>query len=180
MEGDGDPLEGLARIGRGEDQISEWLRDGVEWSLEEYPETTLAVLGVLETMGEGVDAAVTWVDDQTGNTMSGLWHELDPETRDQVMGGLTIVSVALSAGTVNALWKSPSLTYRLKTQSVERGPPRTRVGRSTEFTWEERRAQLFDLYEGRLDTVVIGDGSIVRIMHGREVRWSLLVYRTEM
>ena len=145
VEGDGDPLEGLARIGRGEDQVSEWLREGVEWSLEEHPESTLEVLNVLEAMGEGVDATVTWVDDATGNRMSGLWHELDPETRDQLMGAGTLLSLALPASSVKLLAGSRIVTYLRKVHATSIGH-RTIV-RWTRFTPDERHLELSRLFD---------------------------------
>ena len=145
VEGDGDPLEGLARIGRGEDQVSQWLQDGVEWSLEEHPESTLAVLGVLEAMGEGIDATVTWVDDATGNTMSGLWHELDPETQDQVKGAATLLSLALPASSVKLLAGSGAVTYLQKIHATRVGP-RLTIG-WTRFTPDERHLELSRLFD---------------------------------
>ena len=145
VEGDGDPLEGLARIGRGEDQVSEWLQEGVEWSLEEHPESTLAVLGVIEAMGEGIDATVTWVDDATDNKMSALWNELDPETQDQVKGAATLLSLALPASSVKLLAGSGAVTYLQKVHATGVGH-RLTIG-WTRFTPDERHLELSRLFD---------------------------------
>ena len=156
VEGDGDPLEGLARIGRGEDQVSEWLQDGVEWSLEEYPETTLTVLSYLDAVDQTIDATVTWVDDATGNEMSGLWNELDSETQDQIRGGATLLSLALPAGSVRVLSGSRVLSYLQKAYDT-RIEHRLTIG-WTRFTPDERWLEISRLLDQNVaqDFMVIG------------------------
>jgi filamentous hemagglutinin len=118
--GDGDPMEGLARIGRGDDPLSKAMaaatEAGVEWSARHYPEETMAVLGVLEAANNAMDATLTYVDETTGKEVSKRWNDIDPHTRDQLKGAGKVLSVVLPAGSVKLLKelktasKSPDLS----------------------------------------------------------------------
>lgn len=105
--GDGNPMEGLARIGRGDDPLSKAMsaatEAGVEWSARNYPEETMAVLGVLEAANNAMDATLTYVDEKTGQQVSKRWNDIDPRTRDQLKGTGKVLSVALPAGSVKLL-----------------------------------------------------------------------------
>jgi hypothetical protein len=104
---DGDPMEGLAVIGSGDDPLSQAVAAGtsaaVEWSATEYPDQTAAVLGVLEATGNAIDATVTYVDDATGNEVSRRWNEIPEHTRNQIKGGAKIASIFVPAGSIKAL-----------------------------------------------------------------------------
>ena len=105
--GDGDPLEGLAVIGSGDDPLGQAVAAGtsaaVEWSATEYPEQTAAVLDVVEATGEAIDATITYVDDATGNKVSRRWNEIPEHTRNQIKGGAKIASIFVPAGSIKAL-----------------------------------------------------------------------------
>lgn len=105
--GDGNPMEGLARIGRGDDPLSKAMsaatEAGVEWSARNYPEETMAVLGVLEAANNAMDATLTYVDEKTGQQVSKRWNDIDPRTRDQLKGAGKVLSVVLPAGSVKLL-----------------------------------------------------------------------------
>ncbi len=106
-QGEGDPLDGLEAIGAGEDDLSKAIATGVnkavELSYESYPEQTQATLQLLQRVGEGVDATVTYVDEKTGKTVSSAWHQLDESTQNRLAGGGTLVGVVLSAGSVGKI-----------------------------------------------------------------------------
>ncbi|WP_430511448.1 DUF637 domain-containing protein [Pannonibacter phragmitetus] len=105
--GEGDPLEGLARIGAGEDPLSQAMAYGVEQgvslAMENYPDQTVAVLGVLEVVGGAVDATVVYIDEATGQRISKRWNELDPHLQNQLKGGTAVVSIFLPSGSINML-----------------------------------------------------------------------------
>ncbi len=123
--GDGDPLEGLAVIGSGDDPLGQAVAAGtsaaVEWSATEYPEQTAAVLDVVEATGEAIDATITYVDDATGNKVSRRWNEIPEHTRNQIKGGAKIASIFVTAGSIKAL-KQLRKTRKLSVEP-ERGAP---------------------------------------------------------
>ena len=146
--GDGDPMQGLAVIGSGDDPLSQAVAAGtsaaVEWSATKYPDQTAAVLGVLEATGNAIDATVTYVDDATGNEVSKRWNEIPEHTRNQIKGGVKIASIFVPPGSIKAIKqlitarKLPgapdskttigeqyahhkAITNRLKTQLKEKG-----------------------------------------------------------
>ncbi len=123
--GDGDPLEGLAVIGSGDDPLGQAVAAGtsaaVEWSATEYPEQTAAVLDVVEATGEAIDATITYVDDATGNKVSRRWNEIPEHTRNQIKGGAKIASIFVPAGSIKAL-KQLRKTRKLSVEP-ERGKP---------------------------------------------------------
>ncbi len=112
-EGDGNPLDGLGKVGAGEDTVStavgEAVEAGVRYSAEHYPEETAATLGVLETAGDAVDATVSFVDDATGNVVSKKWNELPPETQDRLKGAGAIVSIVIPGASAKILTKTPEV-----------------------------------------------------------------------
>lgn len=110
--GDGNPLDGLAAIGEGEDPLSKAIESGttaaVEFSAAHYPEETMATLSVIEAIGDGVDATVTYFDDATGNYVSAQWNSLDPELRSQIKGSGKIASIFVPGGAVVKLTRLKS------------------------------------------------------------------------
>jgi len=60
---------------------------------------------VLQTVGDGIDATITFVDDATGNIVSKQWSELPERTRNQIKGGVKIISIALPGTSVTAIAK---------------------------------------------------------------------------
>ena len=105
--GDGNPLEGLAVIGSGDDPLSQALEAGttaaVEWSATEYPDQTFAVLDVIEATGETIDATITYIDDATGNEVSRRWNEIPEHTRNQIKGTKKIASIVLPTNSIKLL-----------------------------------------------------------------------------
>ncbi len=105
--GKGNPLEGLAQIGQGNDPLSKAMAAGTEaavtLSAEHFPTQTQAVLDVLGAANNAIDATVTYVDDRTGNVVSTRWNQIDPHIRDQIIGASKVVSVLLPAGSVKTL-----------------------------------------------------------------------------
>jgi filamentous hemagglutinin len=105
--GDGDPIEGLANIGKGDDPLSEAIVEGtteaVKLSYKHYPEETRATLEVLGELGGAADALVTYVDEATGNQVSYQWNALDEKTRNQILGAGKLISAVIPAGTVSKI-----------------------------------------------------------------------------
>ncbi|SIR15803.1 Possible hemagglutinin, partial [Rhizobium sp. RU33A] len=105
--GDGDPLEGLAVIGRGDDPLSQAMAtattEAIEWSARHYPDQTIAVLSVLQATNNAIDATITYVDEATGKEVSTRWNRLDQRTRDQLIGGGKILQIALPAASVKMI-----------------------------------------------------------------------------
>ena len=105
--GDGDPIEGLANIGKGDDPLSKAIVEGtteaVKLSYKHYPEETRATLEVLGELGEAADALVTYVDEATGNQVSYQWNALDEKTRNQILGAGKLISAVIPAGTVSKI-----------------------------------------------------------------------------
>ncbi|WP_139330653.1 contact-dependent growth inhibition system immunity protein [Rhizobium sp. RU33A] len=105
--GDGDPLEGLAVIGRGDDTLSQAMATAtteiIELSARHYPDQTIAVLSVLQATNNAIDATITYVDGATGKEVSTRWNRLDQRTREQLIGGGKILQIALPAASVKMI-----------------------------------------------------------------------------
>ncbi len=105
--GDGDPLEGLAVIGRGDDPLSQAMAAAtteiIELSARYYPDQTVAVLSVLQATKDTIDATITYVDEATNKEVSIRWNRLDQRTREQLIGGGKILSIALPAASVKLI-----------------------------------------------------------------------------
>jgi filamentous hemagglutinin len=103
-QGDGNPLKGLEKIGAGNDPLSQAVSSGVEQGVElsakNFPEATKRAIQVLSTVGNAVDATITYVDDKTGQTFSKTWNELPPETQNMLKGAGKVLGVSLSAAQV--------------------------------------------------------------------------------
>ncbi len=112
-EGDGNPLDGLEKVGAGEDTVStavgEAVEAGVDYGMEHHPEATVAVLGTLSEAGEAVDATFTYLDDATGNVVSDNWNELPPETQNRLAGALIIGSSVIPGASAKILTKTPEV-----------------------------------------------------------------------
>lgn len=105
--GDGDPLEGLAVIGRGDDPLSQAMAtattEAIEWSARHYPDQTIAVLSVLQATNNAIDATITYIDEATNKEVSTRWNRLDQRTREQLIGGGKILQIALPAASVKMI-----------------------------------------------------------------------------
>ena len=105
--GDGDPLDGLAVFGSGDHPLSHAMAAAVsttvEWSASKYPDETEAFLSILEVAGDAIDAKIEYLDDATGNKVSQHWNEIPEYTRNQIKGGVGIISIFVPGGSVKAL-----------------------------------------------------------------------------
>ncbi|MGH1350108.1 MAG: polymorphic toxin-type HINT domain-containing protein [Methyloligellaceae bacterium] len=106
-EGDGDPVEGVRKVGAGDDSVSELTEAGVQGAItlaaEQFPDETQAVLELLSVPGVYIDAVVKYVDDETGNVVSKHWNELDEETQQKLAGGGKIISLFIGAAGVGKI-----------------------------------------------------------------------------
>jgi adhesin HecA-like repeat protein len=106
-QGEGKPLEGLKKIGEGEDVISKAaeraVMKGVELAMEKDPERTQAVLKVLGEVAEFSEAGVKYVDEITGRVVSAKWSELDVSTQQQLRGGGKVLEVLLPGEVFRAI-----------------------------------------------------------------------------
>ena len=104
QQGDGNILDGLEEIGKGDDALSQAIRSGVskavELSYEQYPEATASTLKLLASVGKQIDATVTYINDLTGNTASSQWNALDETTQKRIIGAGKVFSVVLPAVSV--------------------------------------------------------------------------------
>ncbi len=111
-EGDGNPLDGLGKVGAGEDTVSvavgEAVEAGVNYGMEHHPEATGAVLGTLSEAADAVDATFSYVDDATGNVVSGNWNELDEETQNRLKGAVGVGSLFIPGASAKILTKTPN------------------------------------------------------------------------
>jgi hypothetical protein len=98
--GGGNPAEGLKEIGNGNDPLGKAIANGtqaaVSLSMSQYPAETRAVLNLLSAAGQQVDAAVSYVDDKTGNVVSTQWNSLSPDTRAMLIGAGKVTGVVFS------------------------------------------------------------------------------------
>ena len=65
--------------------------------MERWPQETTATLNFLMTVGNAVDATVSYVDDATGKVVSTQWNSLPEDTRYRLIGTGKIATVAISA-----------------------------------------------------------------------------------
>ncbi|MEL6597515.1 MAG: hemagglutinin repeat-containing protein [Pseudomonadota bacterium] len=121
-EGGGNPVEGLRVLGRGESALQVLAAQGFEetlaFSSREFPELTAATLEAAEAAGELANLGFSYVDEATGNTVSGTWNELPPETRDLIKGGAVFVSIVVPAGA------GPKIAAKLRVRATNRTVPR--------------------------------------------------------
>lgn len=105
--GSGDPLDGLEQIGAGTDPLAETIASGVNatinMSMEAYPDQTLAVLGVLEAIGEASGIVVGYVDNATGELVSENWNNLPKSTRNLIKGGTIVATFVIPPASVAKL-----------------------------------------------------------------------------
>ena len=97
--GDSDAGEGLALIGEGDHPLGRAIASGtetaVEWSATTFPKTTETVFSILEEAGGAIDATVNYLDDATGQVVSGQWNAIDQHTRNQLLGNKQVRSSPL-------------------------------------------------------------------------------------
>ena len=107
LSGNGDPVEGLQTIGRGEDLVSELSaaagEKGIAFASSHFPEETAAVIDAMVAVGEAANVVVSYVDASTGHTVSGAWNELSPGVQDAIKGGTTVASFVIPAGTASKI-----------------------------------------------------------------------------
>lgn len=113
-EGEGDPLEGLRRIGAEETSLQRFIAelggDVIRLSGEHFPKTTQSVLEALDELEEGAGILVFWVDDQTGNRVSYYWNQLDEDTQDILKGTATSITLVIPSTFAGKIVdKSPEL-----------------------------------------------------------------------
>jgi hypothetical protein len=98
--GGGNPVTGLQAIGQGNDPLSKGIANGtqaaVTLSMQNFPRETTATLNLLSSVGEKVDATISYVDSASGNVVSTSWNNLSPGTRDALIGAGKVTSVVLS------------------------------------------------------------------------------------
>jgi hypothetical protein len=107
VEGDGNPIDGLQLIGRGDDPLSQALEKGtavaVSLSMQQYPQETRAVLNLLASTGEAIEATVRYLDEKSGQRVSRQWNQLSPETRNTLIGAGKVTSLVLPAASVGQI-----------------------------------------------------------------------------
>jgi hypothetical protein len=113
-EGEGNLWEGLEEIGRGEDLISTLVGDATSeafaFASDNFPQQTAQFLAAMENVGAGADVAVSFIDDATGNVISGTWNSLSPEMQDRIRGGAAIATFTIPAGVAGRIGSAmPSL-----------------------------------------------------------------------
>lgn len=109
--GDNNPMAGLQQLGQGNDPLSKAIANGtgamIDMSMQRFPAETTATLNFLnsvaEPVGRAVNATVTFLDNNTGRVVSAQWNNLNPATRDALIGTGKIISVAISAGGVGTI-----------------------------------------------------------------------------
>ncbi|MBR0573024.1 DUF637 domain-containing protein [Pasteurella atlantica] len=105
--GDGDPIEGLEQIGKGDDPLSKAMAAGVssaiELSAKYYPEKTKIVLDILEYADSAIDATITYLDENTGKHISTRWNEMPEKVRNRIKGGTSVVGIFIPAPSIKML-----------------------------------------------------------------------------
>ncbi|WP_299150242.1 DUF637 domain-containing protein [uncultured Tateyamaria sp.] len=106
-EGNGNPIDGLIEVGRGDDLLSSVAAAGSEQALafasSQFPDQTAAVLNAVEAVGEGANVAISYVDNATGNRISTTWDRIPPDVQDAIKGATVVASVVVPAGSVSRL-----------------------------------------------------------------------------
>lgn len=109
-EGEGNPIEGLITVGRGEDLASQLIAlratEAVAFSSAHFPDQTAAVLNAAAQTGELAGLVVSYVDDATGNTVSGTWNSLPTDVQDAIRGGVTVASIIIPAGAAGRIGRT--------------------------------------------------------------------------
>nr|VFK22545.1 MAG: Haemagluttinin repeat [Candidatus Kentron sp. LPFa] len=133
-EGEGNPVEGVQKIGRGEDTLSlavdSAIKEGVNLAYEYAPEATEVTLSKVEDVSEYAGKVVQFVDEKTGRIVSSSWNNLPPETKDFLKGSGKILAVTSSA--VSVANKAKSVVTKVKAVSkVKKGT--TVIGRTDDL-----------------------------------------------
>ena len=119
--GEGDPIEGLRRIGRGEDLLSELAgmagEEALAFATDNFPEQTATVINAMILAGETANVIIQWTDDATGNVVSTTWNDIPQSTRDAIVGGTKVATFMIPAGTAGRIARAvpemgPRLTIR--------------------------------------------------------------------
>lgn len=109
-EGEGNPIEGLITVGRGEDIASQLLAAGAEdaiaFSSAHFPDQTAAVLNAAAEAGELAGIVVTYIDDTTGNRVSGTWNSFPADVQDAILGGAAVASFIIPAGAAGRIGRA--------------------------------------------------------------------------
>jgi hypothetical protein len=151
--GEGDPVEGVETIGKGEDPISEGVAAGtdkaIEFAYSTDPEKTQAVMDGLQQIGNTIDATVEYFDESTGKVVSKSWNDLDENTQNQLMGVGKILSVVIPVGSVS----------KVKALHFDNGPD---VSSSVNTSSADVVSTAGDVakLEGKVDDVGVGSGNI--------------------
>lgn len=143
-EGEGDFYAGLGKIGRGEDFLSQMsaaaVTYGIDGAYAVAPDSTVAVLDGLATLGELESAVVTYVDDVTGNVISSHWNAIPQETRDQISGGVTLAAVVIPSASIAKLAPADVAFTGTTLKNIKKNKP---------SGWADATNTLFDFSKGR-------------------------------
>jgi len=100
--GEGDPIEGLRRIGRGEDLLSELAglagEEALAFATDNFPEETAVVINAMVAAGEAANVVIQWTDEATGHVVSSTWNDIPQSTRDAIVGGTKVATFLIPAG----------------------------------------------------------------------------------
>ena len=109
-EGGGNPIEGLQRIGQGEDLLSVLGAAGAaevfQFSSDHFPGTTAALVAAAAAVGEQGSLIVSWLDRSTGQVVSKTWNDLPQDVRDGIVGGTKVVTFIIPAGAAAKIAKA--------------------------------------------------------------------------
>ena len=101
LTGEGNPMEGVRKIGSGDHMIGRGIEKamekGVEISYEKYPKETDLVLTKLSQMGDKVDAVVKYADEKTGKVVSTKWNKISKADQNFLKGSVKILAVVIPA-----------------------------------------------------------------------------------
>ncbi|WP_027707003.1 DUF637 domain-containing protein [Zooshikella ganghwensis] len=101
--GDGNPIEGLKEIGRGNDVISQTMGPIIDEAIKKGFETLshdqqVLVVNALQKLSALTEAALLTADNSTGNIASEWWNSLDEETQAALKGTTIVVSSITGGG----------------------------------------------------------------------------------
>ncbi len=105
--GEGDPIEGLRRIGRGEDLLSELAglagEEALAFATDNFPEQTAVVINAMIAAGEVANVVIQWTDEATGQVVSSTWNDIPQSTRDAIVGGTKVATFLIPAGSAGRI-----------------------------------------------------------------------------
>ncbi len=165
-QGDGNPVEGLRVIARGEDIVNVLAAAGTEaaigFSSEHFPHETEAVLGAITAAGEAANVAITYLDKATGKTVSSNWAKLPLSTREAIIGGSIVASIVIPSGAApKILSKFPVASKKDRVIDVSGAPKgRPRVTIKDQYAHHnEMRTDVIDQLKGQGYKVADGEAS---------------------